>query len=131
MDAFHQERKRHSVSVKTAWAGVRYAWKTQPNFWYHTLFSAEAIVLGFLLAISPVEWLIIILTIIGGLTMEMANTAVESVVDLVVDVWHKDARVAKDVAAGMMLLYACGALVIALLIFGPKFLSYIPLTLVR
>lgn len=119
MDAIKKERQRHHISMKFALEGIRVAVSTQPNFLYHGFFSLVAIFLGVFLRISRFEWIILILTITMGLVVEMANTAIESVVDLVTDAWHEDAKKAKDVAAGMMLLFAYGSVVIAALIFAP------------
>jgi diacylglycerol kinase len=120
MNILQKERSRHHISIKAAHEGIHYAFSTQPNFLYHLFFSTLAILGGLLLGISKIEWLIIIFTIITGFVIEMANTAVESVVDLVTDQWHKDAKIAKDVAAGMMLLYAYGAVILAGIIFIPR-----------
>ena len=62
---------------------------------------------------------IIVFTILLGLTVEMMNTAIEAVTDLVTSEWKKDAKIAKDVSAGMMLLVATGAVVVAIFIFSP------------
>jgi diacylglycerol kinase len=123
MNSFQKERQRHHISVKLASEGIKIAWLTQPNFLYHLFFSSVAILLAIILKVSRMEWLILILTITIGLVAEMANTAIESVVDLVTDVWHKDAKVAKDVAAGMVLTFAYGSVIIAAIIFIPHFLE--------
>ncbi len=57
---------------------------------------------------------IILFTILLGLAGEMINTAIESVTDLVTTEWHMEAKIAKDVSAGMMLLIAFGAICVAL-----------------
>lgn len=71
------------------------------------------------LGITRTEMLIIVFTVILGLMGEMINTAIEAVTDLVTTEWRKEAKIAKDVAAGMMLLSALGALFIAGYIFIP------------
>lgn len=123
MNALQKERQRHHISLKYAIEGVAIALQTQPNFLYHGLFSVLAILFCLLLRVDRVEWVIILMTIVLGFVIEMANTAIEAVVDLVTDSWHKDAKRAKDVAAGMMLLYAYGSVVIAIFIFAPHFLA--------
>ena len=122
MNALEKERTRHHISIKAANDGLKAAFITQPNFLYHAFFSLVAICLSFLLKISTSEFLTILTLILFGFVIEMANTAVESVVDLVTSSWHRDAKRAKDVAAGMMLLYAYGATAIAAIIFVPYFL---------
>lgn len=79
-----------------------------------------AIALCWLLHVSTVEIAVICLTIGAVLVMELLNTALESLVDLTVgQTYHKLAKVAKDCAAGAVLMAAIIALLIAALIFMP------------
>lgn len=112
--------KKHHISFKNAFAGLHYAITSQPNFKVHFFLAAAAILAGLFLGISFLEMTILILTIIVGLAVEMANTAIESVTDLVAEEWRESAKIAKDVSAGMMLLTATGAILVAFLILGPK-----------
>lgn len=112
--------KQHHISFQNAFAGLWWAISTQPNFRIHLVLSAIAIFLSWFLGISPVEWTIIAFTIVLGLGSEMINTALEAMTDLITTEWRKEAKVAKDVAAGMMLTVAFGALVVGLLILAPK-----------
>jgi diacylglycerol kinase (ATP) len=111
--------RKHHISFQHAWAGVRYAIRTQPNFRVHLVLSFLAICLGLYVHITPIEMTIIVFTIVLGLTGEMMNTAIESVTDLVTTEWKQSAKIAKDVSAGMMLLIAMGAVVVAIFIFSP------------
>ena len=111
--------KKHHISFKNAFAGLHYAITSQPNFRVHFFLAALALLLGFLLKIPFLEMTILILIIIFCLAVEMANTAIESVTDLVTEEWRESAKIAKDVSAGMMLLAACGAIVVGILILGP------------
>jgi diacylglycerol kinase len=63
---------------------------------------------------------ILVFAIIFGLGIEMVNTSIEAMTDLITTEWRKQAKVAKDVSAGMMLLAAFGTVLIASLIFLPK-----------
>lgn len=111
--------RQHHISFKNAIAGLFWAIRTQPNFQIHFICAIAALVLGTYLQITRTEMLMIIFTILLGLTGEMLNTAVESVTDLVTKEWRQEAKIAKDVAAGMMLTIALGALIIAGYIFVP------------
>ncbi len=102
-----------------------WALKTQPNFRVHVTLSVLALGLAWYLGISTVETAIIVFTIILGLTAEMINTSLETMTDLITREWKPEAKVAKDVAAGMMLVAAIGAMVIALVIFVPYLMGYI------
>ena len=108
------------TSFKYAWAGISYAFKTQRNFRVHTGVGTVAILLCWALRVSNVEVAIICLTIGAVLVMEILNTALESLVDLTVgQTYHQLAKIAKDCAAGAVLMAAIVALLIAALIFAP------------
>jgi len=99
--------------------GLWYALRTQRNMRVHATLAAIAIVLGLLLRISAVEWALIFFAIGGVLVMELLNTVVEAIVDLVTQRYHPLARTAKDVAAGAVLLNSILAVVIALFVYLP------------
>lgn len=111
--------RQHHISFKNAFAGLFWAIQTQPNFQIHFLCATTVLILGMYLHITRTEMLMIVFTVILGLVGEMLNTAIEAVTDLVTNEWRKEAKIAKDVAAGMMLMIAFGALFIAGYIFVP------------
>lgn len=114
------------VSFKYAWAGVRYAFKTQRNFKIHTAIATLAISLGLYLQISTVEISLVCLTCALVMVLELLNTAIESVVDLTVkQTYHELAKIAKDCAAGAVLISAIAAVLIATFILLPYGLNLI------
>jgi diacylglycerol kinase (ATP) len=115
--------RQHHISFKHAFDGIIWAFKSQPNFQIHLTLSLFAIIGGLYFRISATEMTLIILTIVFGLGIEMVNTAIESMTDLIKKEYSLEAKIAKDVAAGMMLLTAIGALFVAGFIFIPKLLS--------
>ena len=115
----------HHISFKHALDGIITALTTQPNFRIHLTLSLIAVILGILTKISGQEWAIIALTIAGGLSIELLNTAIEFTVDLLTDQHHLLAKYAKDTAAGAMLVYAIGSLAVGAFIFLPKLWPYI------
>lgn len=117
--------RQHTISIKHASDGIIWALSTQPNFTIHLLLSFLAVLCALFFQISRIEWLILILTIGLGLTIEMANTALEAVCDAITKEWRREVKIAKDVAAGMMLTFSFFALLVALCIFGPRILSYL------
>jgi undecaprenol kinase len=116
--------RRHHISFKHAWDGVVTAFHTQPNFKIHLFLSLTAVLLGFLLQISPVEWAVIFFTIGSGLAIELINTAIEFTVDLLTQEYQLLAKFAKDTSAGAMLVYAFFSVIIAAVIFLPKILVF-------
>ena len=109
------------VSFKYAWAGITYAFQTQRNFRIHVAVCALAIGLSVFLQLETVQISIIAITSGLVLTLELVNTAIESIVDLTVkQSYHELAKVAKDCAAGAVLVSALVALLVAsILIFPP------------
>lgn len=102
------------ISFKYAWAGVSYAFITQRNFRIHTFMGIVAVGLGLILHLATVEMAILVLTSALVMVLELLNTALESVVDLAVgQSFHKLAKVAKDCAAGAVLIAAIAALLVA------------------
>ncbi|MBW4659946.1 MAG: diacylglycerol kinase family protein [Drouetiella hepatica Uher 2000/2452] len=102
------------VSFKYAWAGLSYTFLTQRNFRIHVTVGSLAIALGIYLQVTRVEVAIIGLTIGAVLTMELLNTALESVVDLTVrQTYHELAKIAKDCAAGAVLVSSLAAVIVA------------------
>jgi len=108
------------TSFRYAWAGISYAFQTQRNFRVHTGVGVIAMILCWALKVATFEIAIICLTIGAVLVMEILNTALESLVDLTVgQTYHELAKVAKDCAAGAVLMAAIVAILIAALIFIP------------
>lgn len=117
-----------TVSFKYAWAGVAYAFQTQRNFRIHLVFGTLAIALSLYLHLSSLEIAVIGLTIGAVLTMELLNTALESVVDLTVkQTYHELAKIAKDCAAGAVLISAMVAVLVAGSLLVPPLLAQLGL----
>jgi diacylglycerol kinase (ATP) len=116
------------VSFKYAAAGVTYAFSTQRNFRIHCVAATSAIVIGALLGLSNVEMAVACIT--GGLvlTLELLNTAIESVVDLTVgQTYHELAKIAKDCAAGAVLISAFASILVGLCLIVPKLMILLAL----
>ncbi len=114
------------VSFKYAWSGITYAFKTQRNFRIHVSIGTLAICLGVFLHLRPVEMAVIGLTSGLVLVMELLNTAIESVVDLTVkQTYHELAKIAKDCAAGAVLVSAMAAVLVAGVLLLPPLVKLI------
>lgn len=114
------------ISFRYAWAGLSYAFQTQRNFRVHVIVSILVVTLGLVLRLSPVEMSVLGLTIGAVLAMELLNTALESVVDLTVkQTYHELAKIAKDCAAGAVLISALAAVLVAGALLLPPLLSLI------
>lgn len=112
------------TSFKYAWTGLSYAFHTQRNFRIHTFMGVVAISLSILLKLQPIETVLILLTIGLVMAMELLNTAIESGIDLVVEQhYHELAKIAKDCAAGAVLVSAIVALLVASYLILPPLLD--------
>jgi diacylglycerol kinase len=107
-------------SFKFAFEGIAHAFKTQRNFRIHCGITLLVLVIGIALRISLDQWAILLVMIALVFQAELVNTALESLVDKVSPEVHPLAKVAKDCAAGAVLITAIGAVIVGLLIFGPK-----------
>jgi diacylglycerol kinase (ATP) len=102
------------ISFKYAWAGISYSFHTQRNFRIHLIVCTVAIALSIFLHLQAVEIAVISITSGLVLALELVNTAIESVVDLTVkQTYHELAKIAKDCAAGAVLISALVAVVVA------------------
>jgi diacylglycerol kinase len=107
------------ASFGYAFQGLWYALSTQRNARVHALIATLAIILGTVLRISAIEFAIIFMAIAAVFIAEMFNTVFELCVDLASPEYHPLAKIAKDVAAGAVLLSAILSIIIGLFIFGP------------
>jgi diacylglycerol kinase len=112
--------KHHTISFKNAFNGLFYALKSQPNYKVHLFFSILAVGAGIALKISYFEFIIIILLIFIGLTIETINTTIEAATDAIDTSWREDIKIAKDVSGAAMLIFAIGSIIISAIIFIPK-----------
>lgn len=103
-------------SLNCAIDGVLYAASTQKHMRSHFLAAIVVLTASLFLKVTPVEFILLAISISFVLFAELMNTAVEAVVDMITTEFHPMAKIAKDVAAGSVLLSAVGALVTGYLI---------------
>lgn len=112
--------KRIINSFKYAFNGLIDTYKTEQSVWIYIPVSLLVILMGFYFKINTVEWLVILLVLGVILSLELINTALESVVDLVTDKYHPLAKKAKDTVSAAVLVFAVASVIIGLIIFIPK-----------
>ena len=103
------------------WTGI----VRERNMKIHCLAVIAVTVAGTFLHIKPVEWCICLLLFGLILSLELVNTALEAVVDLVTKEKKPLAKIAKDTAAGAVLVSAIAAAIIGCIIFVPYLLELI------
>lgn len=108
-----------------AWNGLVYALRTQPNVRVHLVVAVVVIIAGIALHVSAVEFAMLFVAITGVFVAEIFNTVAEACVDLATQEYHPLAKIAKDMAAGAVLLNAMLSVVIGLFVLGPHLLGLV------
>ena len=116
-----KEKKIKNSSFIDAWKnainGIIYATTTQANIKKQLVIAVAVVIISLFFNLSKAEFLIFLFLIIFA---EMVNTAIETVVDLYVDVYHPKAKIAKDVAAGGVVITTINAIIVAYFLFFEK-----------
>lgn len=107
-------------SFKYAFEGIFAALKAEKNMKIHIIIMILVIILGIVLKISRIEWIICIILFGFVISLELVNTAIETTVDLITQEKNPKAKIAKDVAAGAVLIASITSAIIGLIIFVPK-----------
>lgn len=108
-----------------AFEGIFTCIKRERNMKIHCLIAGLVFLAGIVLKISAVEWCICLALFGLVMALELVNTAVEAVVDLVTKEYLPLAKVAKDTAAGAVLIAAIMAAAAGGIIFVPKGLRFL------
>lgn len=111
--------KRRILSFKYALEGMVAAFKEEPNLKVHFFIGLLVILAGFWFKITKLEWIIIITMIGLVVSVELTNTAIEAVVDYLIQEKHPGAKIAKDISAAAVLVTAVTASIVGLIIFVP------------
>ncbi len=110
--------RRRGKSFLFAARGIAFAVKTQPNFCFHLLAILLVTEFGLLYHLEKGQWGLLVVFFCLIPALELINTALEAVVDLVSPDYHPLAKAAKDCAAGAVLVAALGAVAAAVFLFG-------------
>ena len=122
-----KEPRRHQPIYKSfgyAFQGIWECIRDERNIRIHLTMTTLVIIGGIILHISLHEWIVCLILFGLVISLELVNTAVESVVDLVTDEKRPLAKKAKDTAAGAVLVSAIFAAIIGLIIFVPKLVDF-------
>ncbi len=104
-------------SFRHALNGLLLSFKTQRHLRIHFIAAVLVLVAGFVWQLSRAELLVLVFAISLVILSELFNTALETVVDLVTPDYHPLAKVAKDVAAGAVLVAAVNAALVGAVLF--------------
>ncbi|MDE2025921.1 MAG: diacylglycerol kinase family protein [Patescibacteria group bacterium] len=114
--------KKLVYSFKYALEGVWFAFSNNQNLQIHVAVAILVAVMSVVFRINGFEMGILGVIILLVIASEMINTAIEEMVDLITTEHRQEAKIAKDVAAGMVLVTAAGSVVVGILVFLPHVL---------
>ena len=111
--------KRWIDKANVAIEGIIYSVKTQRHMRYHLVAALVVLLVGLMVNVSRIELILLCMAIVLVLVTEMLNTALEVAIDMIAEGFHPKAKVAKDIAAGVVVMASIGALTLAYLILYP------------
>jgi len=111
--------KSRITSFGHAFHGWAYVIRNEKNAWIHAIATICVVIVATWLNIPLRDWAVLVLVVAMVWASEFLNTAIEAVVDLASPMHHPLAKVGKDVGAAAVLIAACAAVVVGLLILGP------------
>jgi diacylglycerol kinase len=117
--------KRIIRSFGHAVRGLLHCIQKEKNFQIQLGCGCIAISAGIFFHLTGMEWCIVLLCITMVLSMEMLNTAIEHICNIIQKEYHPAIGILKDISAGAVLVSACSTLICSGLIFIPKILLFI------
>jgi diacylglycerol kinase (ATP) len=113
-------RRRQSIfdSFNNATEGVIHALRTQRNLWVHFAIAAGVLVAAVAFGVSKIELMVLLVAITFVLVAELVNTAIEAAVDVASTSFDPMAKLAKDIAAGAVLIATLNAVAVGYLVFS-------------
>jgi len=112
-----------AASFKFAFGGLFHAFSHNQNLRIHFIIAIIVILASIFFRVNPFEMGILGVMILLVISAEMINTAIEEMVNLIANDHRKEAKIAKDVAAGMVLVTALGSIIVGVLVFTPHVLK--------
>ncbi|MBN1339146.1 MAG: diacylglycerol kinase family protein [Bacteroidales bacterium] len=104
--------------------GIKSALQREPNMKIHLVASVLAIAGGIVCHIDTLSWFAVLFSIVLVLAAELINSSLEAFTDLISPEFHKKAGMAKDMAAGAVLVTAIGALIAGIMVFTPHIYDF-------
>ncbi len=106
-------------SFRYAFSGLYHSLKYNQNLRIHFLIAILVVIASITFRVNALEMGILGIIILLVIASEMINTAIEEMVDLITNEHRQQAKIAKDVSAGMVLLTTVGSIIVGFLIFTP------------
>lgn len=123
------DHRLYNKSFIEAWVnainGIIYGVKSQRNIRIQLVIAVIIIIIGFIAKLNRLECIVLTFAIFLVIMAEMINTAIETTVDLYTTEYHLKAKLAKDVAAGAVVVAAINALVVAYFLFFDRIVAFV------
>ncbi|WP_026696744.1 diacylglycerol kinase family protein [Alkalicoccus chagannorensis] len=110
---------RLKQSFAYAGAGIKYTWQHEQNFRFHTAAAVIVMLAAQLLQIPLLEQAVLAAAVGIVLCLELINTAVEHITDLIIQTYDERAKIIKDTAAGAVLVFSITSALVGMMIFLP------------
>ena len=111
-------------SVRYAFKGAYLLITTEASLKLQFFIGVIMTIAGFYYQLSPIEWIIQILTIALIMAIEGLNTAIEEMANFVHPEYHKKIGLIKDLSAGAVFIFAIAAIIVGCIIYFPKIFKY-------
>ena len=115
--------RKRIKSFSYAFAGLRVLFREEHNARIHAVAAVLAVAMGFLLRISPMEWIAVVIVIGMVFAAEIINSSIERTADFVKAERDDRKRDIKDLGAAAVLVCAIAAAVVGIIIFIPKIIA--------
>ncbi|SKC79570.1 diacylglycerol kinase [Maledivibacter halophilus] len=107
-------------SFNYAFEGIIYTLRTQRNMRIHFIIAILVLFFSIFFDLSKMETIAVFITISLVIVTEMINTSIEATIDLITDKYHELAKIAKNVAAGAVLISAVNSIIVGYIVFFDK-----------
>lgn len=108
-------------AFKVAFSGITFATKHELHFKIHLFAATVALACAAWFNLNQYEWISILLCIAAVLTLELINSAIERICNLIEPNFSTDIKIIKDMSAGAVLIASIISVIVGLMIFLPKF----------
>lgn len=111
-------------SFKYAFEGVLFSVRHNRNLRIHIAVAVLVIAASVFFRVNAFEMGILGIMILLVICLEMINSAIEEMVDLIIQEHRQQAKIAKDVSAGMVLVASIGSVIVGILVFAPHIVRF-------
>jgi len=118
-----KENRKKGIGFNFALNGLKEAMIRERNFRIHLCVAVIVLCISFYFKLTPSEWMFVLLAIYLVLMAELLNSLCERIIDYIKPEYHINAKIIKDMAAGVVLLTAIVSVIIGFIIFLPKIIQ--------